>query len=301
MKNRRQIALNKLFNVCIILGAFLGWMAYIFATDIEAKSDIAWVIGFGLFSVGFIVIPCFFTPYCYSFDSEGVSLLYVFLPTERYLWKNIHAIEVIEKSTKPSALDLLYSAVFAISGKSVGKSRFYMEGHIRKTFLTKRLLEKYWDGTITGYFFDDIRKCFAKYKKKNDIQTKVHLTDEIVPMERTIRAQTREIIEPFVAIAKQHNLVLKPNFLYITEDFKELHSRPKENYTYTALVGISHPYERDESRIVEISADLIYVRLGKTVYRGVVNQDFEEELRFFLKDTINEIAKNGIEVYCRNN
>ncbi len=297
MKKKRQIALNKLFNTCIIIGAFLGFAAFCFAEE----SNIPWAIGFGIFALGFIVLPCFFTPFCYSFDSDGVSLLYVFSPTERYLWKNIHSIEVIEKSTEPSVIDLLYSAVFAISGRPVGKSRFYMEGHIRKTFRTKRLLEKYWDGTITGYFFEDIKKWFAKHKKKTETQTKIHLTDEIIPMERTARAKARAIIEPFAALAKQQNLVLKTKYLYITEEFDELRSRPEENYTYTALVEISHPYERNESRIVEVSADLLFVRLGKTAYRGVVNESFEEDITFFLEDTLKEIEKNGIEVYCRNN
>ena len=90
MKKRKQIALNKLFNFCIILGLLFAWGSI----DLFLDNANAWGLGFCIVALLFIVLPAIFTPYCYSFDDEGVSLCYVFLPVERYLWKNIHAIEV---------------------------------------------------------------------------------------------------------------------------------------------------------------------------------------------------------------
>jgi len=251
------------------------------------------------------VLPAIFTPYCYAFDSEGVSLCYVFLPVERYLWKDIHAIEVedikLGTASRVTIFDFFYASVFSIKGTNVGESRFYMNGHIRKSFRTKRLLEKYWDGTITGYLFEDAKKWIDKRKAKKHSQIKAHLTDEVVAMEREIRAETRELLKPFIAQAKQYNLDIKEKYFYITEDFEELKSRPKEGYTYTLVAEISHFNETDQNRIVVVSVDLLYVRLGKTVYRGVKNKHIKEELEFTFSDVLNEINKNGIEVYCKNN
>ncbi len=269
------------------------------------ENDTAWSWGFGLVGLILIVLPAIFTPYCYAFDSEGVSLCYVFLPVERYLWKDIHAIEVedikLGTASRVTIFDSFYASVFSIKGTNVGESRFYMNGHIRKSFRTKRLLEKYWDGTITGYLFEDAKKWIDKRKAKKHSQIKAHLTDEVVAMEREIRAETRELLKPFIAQAKQYNLDIKEKYFYITEDFEELKSRPKEGYTYTLVAEISHFNETDQNRIVVVSVDLLYVRLGKTVYRGVKNKHIKEELEFTFSDVLNEINKNGIEVYCKNN
>jgi len=301
IKKKRQFALNKLFNFLIVVGMFLSWVSIEFLID----NDITWAVGLGLAALLFIIIPAIFTPYCYAFDSEGVSLCYVFLPVERYLWKDIHAIEVedtsIDTASNANIFEFFYANVFSIKGKNVGKSRFYMNGNIRKSFRTKYLLEKYWDGTITGYLFEDAKKWINKRRAKKQSQVKAHLTDEIVPMEREIRAETREWLKPFMAQAKQYNLDIKPKYLYITKDFDELNSRPKEEYTYTLVAEISHFNETDENHIVVVSVDLLYVRLGKNSYRGVKNKHIKEELEFTFSDVLNEIRQNGIEIYCRNN
>ena len=47
-----------------------------------------------------------------------------------------------------------------------------MNGYIRKTFRTKYLLEKYWDGTITGYLFEDVKNWINKRKKRKKSKKK---------------------------------------------------------------------------------------------------------------------------------
>lgn len=298
VNKKRQIALNKLFNLCVVFGLFFIRLSIEFFRDDET----AWAIGTGIAAVHFIIIPAIFTPFCYSFDSEGVSLCYVFLPTERYLWKDIYAIEVTNISTgKVSMFDFFYASVFSIKGKNAGKRMFYMEGNIRKSFRTKKLLERYWDGTITGYFFGDVQKRINKRRAKSKAQIDQHVTDEIVPMEREIRAEKRAGLKPFIEEAKQHELDIKVKYLYITSDLEELRSRPKEGYTYTLVAEIAHFNETDESRILVVSADLLYVRLGKKAYRGVYNDGAKEELHRILSDVLCEIGRNGIETYCDNN
>lgn len=302
MKKRKQFALNKLFNFCFALGTLLAWMSYEFFTDGET----AWGLGNGIASLLLIALPTIFTPYCYAFDNEGVSLCYVFLPVERYLWKDIYAIEVEDKQDytggKRSLLVFfLYASVFTIHGENVGECRFYMKGHIRKSFRTKYLLEKYWDGTITGYAFEDAKKWINKRRAKKQKQIESHFTDEVVLMEREIRAEAREWLKPFIDQAKQYDLELKAKYFYITKDFEERNSRPKEGYTYTLIAEIAHFNETDENKIVIVSVDLLYVRLGKTSYRGAKNEHAQEELQMTISDVLNEINKIGIEAYNKEN
>ena len=282
----------------MLLGAFCAWGAVGFLIE----GDILWVLGLGIVSLLLIVLPAIFTPYCYSFDSEGISLCYLFFSVERYLWKDIHEIEVKDTSTSSRSVlfELFFAYDFCINGTSVGKRSFFMKGHVRKSFRTKRLFEKYWDGTITGYLFEDVKAWNQKRKSKKNLQIKAHLTDEIVPMEREIRAKAREWLEPFVAQAKHYDLEIKTKYRYITKDFEELNSRPQEGYTYTLLAEIAHFGETDENRIVVVSVDLLFVHLGKTAYRGVQNVRAKKELDDIFADVMNEIGKNGIEVYCKD-
>ncbi len=300
VKKRTQFASNKLFNFCMVVGFLFAWVSI----DLFISREIAWGVGVGIAALLFIVPAAIFTPYCYAFDCDGVSLCYLFLPVERYVWSDIHAIEVEDKTigscTRANIFDFFYAYVFAIKGKNVGKTYFYMNGHIRKSFRTKHLLEQYWDGTITGYLFEDVKNWIDKRKTKKQAQIEAHLTDEIVKMEREIRAEARMWLQPFLTQAKQYDLEIKVNYRYITNDFEEYRSRPKEGYTYTLVAEIAHANETDENRIVVLNVDLLYVRLGKTSYRGVENEHAEEELKLTVSDALHEIHQNGIDVYCKN-
>ena len=297
MKKRKQIALNKVFNLCMLLGALFVW----WAVDLFLDGDVPWGIGFGIASLLLIVLPTIFTPYCYSFDSEGVSLCYLFFSPERYLWKDIRAIEVKDTgaSSRSILFDLFLARDFCIHGTSVEKRQFFMEGHVRKSFRTKRLFEAYWDGTITGYWLEDKKAKAQKRRSDKDSQIKAHVADEIVPMEREMRAKAREWLEPFSAQAGHYGLEIKTKYLYVTKDLEELNSRPQTGYTYTLLAEIARSGETDEARTGTVSVELLFVRLGKTAYRGVPNEHAEKELNDTFAVVLNEIGKHGIEVYCK--
>ena len=281
----------------MVFGLFFAWLSI----ELFLDEGYAWGVGMGIVALLLIVLPAIFTPYCYVFDSDGVSLCYVFFPIERYLWKDIHAIEVedisIGSSSHATIFEFFYASVFSIKGTNEGPYRFYMKGHIRKSFRTKYLLEKYWDGTITGYLFEGFQRWKNKRKAKKQAEIKAHLTDEVVPMEQEVRTQTREWLEPYIAQARLYDLKLKAKYLFITKDFEEFKARPKEGYTYTLVAEIARPHEKDENHIVEVSVDLVYVRLGKKSYRGVINPHLQEEFQLTIPDTLNDIYKKGIESY----
>lgn len=290
MNKRKQIALNKLFNTSVVLGVLCACIS----VELFSCDEIIWGVILAVAACLLIFLPMIFTPCCYIFDSEGVSFCYILIPNERFLWNDIYAIEVEDISPPYThmysiTLDFFYASVFCLKGNDSIKRRFFENVHIRKSFRTKKLLEKYWDGTITGYFFDDAKKWINKKRAKKQAYVNAHFTDEIVKMEREIRADAREWLKPILAQAKQNNLDVKLKYYYVTKDSKELKSRPQEGYTYSIDVEISHYNEIDENKIIVVSADLLYVKLGKTSYRGIKNQKAKEELQIDFSDVLEKI------------
>ena len=119
MKKRRQIALNKLFNVCLALGLLFAFAAI----ELFVCDDVAWGIGSLIASLIVIIPTALFTPLYYSFDDRGVSFRYLFLPVEQYLWDDVYSITVEDKNfgsgNRSILIFLLYSSVFAIHGEVV--------------------------------------------------------------------------------------------------------------------------------------------------------------------------------------
>ncbi|MBQ8146902.1 MAG: hypothetical protein IJ039_08980 [Clostridia bacterium] len=297
---KKKIAFNKLFNLFIIVGVLLIIAGCVLVRgDGEAEPEIALGIGFIVFGAVFVGAPSAFMSCIYVFDEQGVSICYIFLPKERYLWKNIHQIEATDDSTgssRSAIFDLLFSRTFQISGNVEGKLRFYMNGTIRRSIRTKLLLERYWDGEITGYLFDEIKEKIRERKAKK--QGRAIEADEVASQERESRKSAKSWIEPFLADAKQLDLQIDTRFIYVTRDSKEFNSRPKKPYTYIAVAKISACGEENKDKFTEVSADLLFVRLGKKAFIGTVNKTAQEELTFYLEDTLNEIKKNGIDVHC---
>ena len=303
MKKRcnKKHALNRLFNFVLICTAFFVWVA----VDSFYAEDINFTVISGVIALLTLSVGVVFTPCIYIFDAEGLTLRYVFCE-ERYLWEKIAKIEVnIDRfETTASArnanlLDLFFPSYF-IYGDCESKWYFFMSGNIRKTLRTKHLVKKYWDGEITGYFFEDAKKAIEKRRAKKKKYIAAHLTDEIVPMERGVRAKAREWLKPYEAELKQMGLTVRCKYVYTVDGWDEYNSRPDEGYTYTLVMEISRPNEKDENRIVVLNQDLLYVRLGKTAYRGVENSQAELLLEDTFDRELNKIKGLGFEKYLEN-
>ena len=297
---KRRFAFNKLFNLFVIIGILLiviGCFAII--GDEEVEPNISLGVGFLAFGVVFVGFPSVFMPFIYVFDEQGVSLCFIFLSNERYLWKNIYQIEATDDSTggsRSAIFYLLFSRTFQISGNVEGKSRFYMKGTIRRSIRTKYLLERYWDGEITGYLFEDIKEKIRERRVKK--QDRTIEADEVAAQEREVRKSVKSWTEPFLDDAKQLDLQIDTRFIYVTENSEESNSRPKKAYTYVVVAKISACDKKNKDNFVEVSADLLFARVGKKAFVGVINKTAQEELTFYLEDTIKEIRKNGIDIYC---
>lgn len=283
---RVRIACNRFLIYGMLLAGFLAWMAVAFIQEDAIGAG----IGSGVVALGMIVIVPLLVPWGYRFDQKGITICYLFLPSERYLWRNIRSIEVFYERRGP--------ATFRLEGRLEDKERFYMDGKIHKNRRTKRLLETYWDGTITGYFFEDLRKWWQKRKKKQEHEINRHRTDEVVPMEREVRGETRTALAQCDAQAAQLGLKLRMKFYYETEDMEEVNSRPQGNYVYSVLIELCRPGETDESKRIVTGTELLHVRLGKTAYRGVKDDEALRDLREELIQVLEEVRKIGFDAYC---
>lgn len=287
MIKKTKIACNWLPILLILCGAFLGLMSY----GMFSYGEIGMGIGCAVCALAFVAGPLIFMPIYYRFDGEGLTFCYLIFPNEQYLWKKIREIEVRYEPKSPTS--------FRLTARPEGKKRFYMDGKVIKTLRTKRLLEQYWDGTITGYMFEDVRNWFRKRRQKKEMQVRQHLTDEVVAMERQAREEARSVLALYESMASQMGLELKTKYCYIDEQFEESNSRPQSNYTYTVLVELSQPKETDENRIIFTCGDLLHVRLGRTAYRGVRDEDALPELRLELDEMFKEVRQKGLEVYLQ--
>ena len=90
MNKRKQIALNKLFNTSVVLGV----LSVCIFIELFSCDEIIWGVILAVVACLLILLPLIFTPCCYIFDSEGVSFCYILISNERFLWKDIYAIEV---------------------------------------------------------------------------------------------------------------------------------------------------------------------------------------------------------------
>lgn len=144
-----------------------------------------------------------------------------------------------------------------------------------------------------------VRQWWHKRTEKAPEQPKHYKTDENVAMERQARASVRQWIELFVAQARQYDLDVRTQYLYITQDYVEHRSRPQESHTYTASVSICPPGETDEDKMIIFYTDMIRVRLGKSAYRGVMNPQAEEDLKLAFTDIMTRIRQKGYASYFR--
>lgn len=145
MKNKKEIVLNKSFFLFVILGILTLTLGYVAISEEVSL----WSIFFFILGLLFVIGGPIKEPLFYSFDTECITLHYLFVPKECYLWKNIRKIKKARDGYSRSAIvDFIFSRVYEINGKVEGKQRFYMNGIIVISFRTKRLLDKYWEKEI---------------------------------------------------------------------------------------------------------------------------------------------------------
>ncbi len=259
-----------------------------------------------IFAVLLIVIAPVFMPIYYRFDSSGVSIYYLFLHEERYLWSNVYSVTINDRSTTSVSLMNLFFREFRIGGKVEGKHRKYMCGNIPKNRKTESLIKKYWQGEIDGHLIDDIKDFMDDTKNfvtnigaKKAMKSGNYSSENVARAERVARKQTQERIKPYISRFAMIDLELRCKFVYVTDNLDELNSRPKEKYEYTVSVEISRKGETNEDMILCVDATLLTVKLGKDEYVSTKRKGAYRDLTEELDTLLEEIEKTGFEAYCK--
>ena len=292
-KKKAQYAINKLCFIFPVAGILL----FALSTTAFREGSTGLGIGMAFFGALFFIIPLCLMPLYYRFDSDGVSLKYLFLTEERYLWRNVWSIHLTDDSTGTSIFNIFFM-VFQINGQVEGKHRRHMEGKIQKSIRTKHLIEKYWDGEVERYLIDNIRDHISKRQAKKSIKSGKYSTETVSKDERYARESTREKIKPYIPRAAMMDLELRYKFVYVTDDLKESNSRPKEKYEFTAMVEISRKGEMNEDMILCADSALLTVKLCKNEYVSSKRKGAYRDLTEQLDILFDEIEKTGFEAYC---
>ena len=287
---------------------FLSVLGGFFLIAIANTSFAEGNIGLGVstlfFAILLITIAPIFMPLYYRFDKSGISICYIFLQEERYLWSNVYTITIIDGTTRPSLLNL-FLRDFEIGGTVEGKHRKHMHGKIPKNRKTERLIKKYWQGEIDGHLIDDIKdfiddtKDFvANIGAKKAMKSGNYNSENVARAERVARKETQERIKPYISRFAMIDLELRYKFVYVTDDLDELNSRPKEKYEFTALIEISRKGETNEDMILCADSALLTVKLGKNEYVSSKRKGAYRDLTEQLDILFDEIEKTGFEAYC---
>ncbi len=292
--DEKQRAVNKRFVEGVFLNiAFLAFSVVGFYVESKGIGIFFAVV----FVIGLISVFCV-EPHCYVFDDYGITSHYVFNRKERYLWKNIRSVRLIfDTGHYRHGHIFLSNYIYVLDGKVEGEEKWYMQGYVRKSFRTKKLMEKYW-GVVEESDFSKIKKKIQIWQGKKQKQIDAHFTDEAVKSEREARAKVREATKLCIEKAKSHNIDIKVKFFYVTSSGEELTSRPDESYRYIACAEISYIGETDEDRIVVTDEDLLFVRFSKTGYKCTENKKSAESLKDTLEEVTATIREKGIEFYC---
>jgi hypothetical protein len=148
-------------------------------------------------------VAIFITPVLYLFDKDGVNCVYFVFSNERYLWNQISSISLEMDSGRYNG------RFYQIKGRPQGERKKHMNGEIRKTIRTKRLLHRYYNGTIEG---ESSWKGFRSKQKK--VQSASIDADEVMTMEREMRARVKEALVPIVDRARVNDLAISVEYLY---------------------------------------------------------------------------------------
>ena len=241
-------------------------------------------------------------PLLYVFSRAGITLFYLILPNERYLWKDIESVDAGFVFEQGRNFQLLSLPVYEISGTPDSNLYFYMNGYVCKTHRSKRLIETYWGHEVNGYLSDlkiALKKHRSKQAKAMAQARRRQLETEILPMERAARAELRDAVKELTDQAQRGSLELRMDYLYLAGKGQESHSRPDESYRYLACAEISRSGETDGNRILVKCVFLMNVHIGKRSVSGKLHRNAKDLLRSAVGEALAEIAEKGIDAYIK--
>lgn len=280
IKLKKSFAVDSRFFLMIFCTGFFGAMTYggIIDGDVLPSITIGGAVTL-LFIFGIVIIPKL-----YVADEEGISIYYLPFVKEYFKWNDIKRIEVNQnvRYNRSSWVDCFWKVykIIPMKEQSYKGSKYHSIFHsseIFKTLLSKRMINKHWDGNVEDDSFSFLKNYYVKQKKKN---IKYDLT-EAKQKEKWARDTLRQIVAQCESKANLYGKTIDASCTYFTDD-EDSGSRPKENYSYVAEIFVEK--ENDEESSFYITAELLFVSYGKKNVKITENKNAFDEIA----DKINE-------------
>ncbi len=234
------------------------------------------------FVVGLVIVPKL-----YVADTEGLSIYYLPFVKEYFKWEEIKRIRK-KKSTYYGRGSLILDFLFAdyeivpIKAKEYKDSKFHSIFHsseISRTFMTRRIIKKYWDGEIEGDSFT----WFKKHLSKEGVQKINYNLAEVKEKEKRARQSLKQIVMQYERKAELHNKTIDASCTYFIDD-DDFSNRPKENYSYVAEIFVEK--ENDEERSFYIKQEILFVSYGKKSVKIIQSKNAFDDIARKINEAI---------------
>lgn len=238
-----------------------------------------------LFAFGSVIIPKL-----YVADEKGISIYYLPFVKEYFKWNEIKRIKIKKSYSRSIIFDFLWKEyeIIPIKEKRYKGSKYHSIFHsseISRTFLTRRMIKKYWDGNIEDDSFSWFKKHFSKEKDKT---VRYDLT-EVKQKEKSARDMLKQTVSQYESKATLYGKTIDASCTYFTDD-EDLGSRPKENYSYVAEIFVEK--ENDEDNSFYITVELLFVSYGKKSVKITENKKAFDEIADRLNEAIEKAGNN---------
>lgn len=282
MKKSFALALRLfVFVLCTAFAALITAMAV-------KDGDTGFALLGGILTLVFI-FGTVIAPKLYIADEEGISLYYLPFVKEYFKWNEIKRIKIKKSYSRSIIFDFLWKEyeIIPIKEKRNKGSKYHSIFHgseISRTFLTRRMIKKYWDGNIEDDSFSWFKKRFSKEK---DVKIKYDLT-EVKQKEKWARDMLKQIAAQYESKAALYEKTIDASCTYFTDE-DDFNSRPKENYSYVAEIFVEK--ENDEKSSFYITAELLFVSYGKKSMKITQNKNAFDEIAEKINEAIEQTEK----------
>lgn len=159
MKNKKHYVINGERILAVISSAFVTAFLWFLAIFSEYEEDkVFYVISWCLAVLGVAaLIGCFlFMPHHYTFDADGLRVVYFFGKYQYIKWVNVRKVEIyydVSHGRGSATLDLFKMMFFVyrkyeIIGRSEDNFKRPHEFIISKSFRTTKYINLYWNGIV---------------------------------------------------------------------------------------------------------------------------------------------------------
>ena len=283
-KMKKNIAFNSKLFLFMFLTAATSLITAVVAKEAGTGFTFLMVLLSTAFVVGVVIVPKL-----YVADEEGISIYYLPFVKEYFKWDEIKRIRKTESTNRPRRnlmLDFLFAdyEIVPIKAKEYKGSKYHSIFHsseISRTFMTRHIIKKYWDGEIE----DDSFAWFKKRLSKESGQKIKYNLAEVKEKEKRARQSLKQIVMQYERKAELSGKSIDATCTYFIDD-DDFSNRPQENYSYVAEIFVEK--ENDEERSFYIKQEILFVSYGKKQIKIIENKGAFDEISKQINEAIEQ-------------